>query len=306
MTHPSPRQPQGFTLVELLVVIGIIAVLISILLPVLGSARGAAETVACKSNLRQQALGFMYYAHDSDQWLPPVEGGPMTREANGSTVVSFPRLAWSNTQNWPFFIAQYVGFDSAVRPYVEHNPGRDMINQYLPSQNSVLVCQSTDDNFFYNTNSNPSEYSRQILRGYGMNRNIPPGDRETHLSRYSGWNVGGDYRLQRRDHGRLSGLIGSASEHLVAADGLERIGDLETFYQAGNQSSTNFDKRAVDFLRHRMGSTTGANFAYLDGHVESFDRDEIKQRALNERQTADGGPNAAVGPTLFAPTKYYR
>jgi len=65
------RRRHGFTLVELLVVIGIIAVLISLLLPALNRARAHAISVQCLSNLRQIGQISFQYAQENGGWLPP-------------------------------------------------------------------------------------------------------------------------------------------------------------------------------------------------------------------------------------------
>jgi prepilin-type processing-associated H-X9-DG protein/prepilin-type N-terminal cleavage/methylation domain-containing protein len=64
------RSPLGFTLVELLTVIGLIAILIALLLPVLGLARRRAGGIACVSNLRQWAIAANLYAMDYHGFLP--------------------------------------------------------------------------------------------------------------------------------------------------------------------------------------------------------------------------------------------
>ena len=61
----------GFTLVELLVVVGIIGVLVSLLLPALSKARSAAQRTVCLSNVRQISQGLVMYANANKGRFPP-------------------------------------------------------------------------------------------------------------------------------------------------------------------------------------------------------------------------------------------
>src|SRR5687768_6691046 len=70
LKHPIRNHAAGFTLVELLVVIGIIAVLMSILLPAMSKAREQAKRTACLSNLRQVHLAFHMYAGSNKDQVP--------------------------------------------------------------------------------------------------------------------------------------------------------------------------------------------------------------------------------------------
>lgn len=74
LSVPIPaRRHAAFTLVELLVVIGIIAILVSILLPALNKARESGKSVRCLSNLRQMGVALSIYQSEWDGFIPLLD-----------------------------------------------------------------------------------------------------------------------------------------------------------------------------------------------------------------------------------------
>jgi prepilin-type N-terminal cleavage/methylation domain-containing protein/prepilin-type processing-associated H-X9-DG protein len=114
------RRSIGFTLVELLVVIGIIALLISILLPALGKARESANQVKCQAQQRQILQGMMLHANDRQGfmplagliWTPNFGTGPA--DVNDARQQHYVYYQVGNTQHITSLavgVAKYLGQD---------------------------------------------------------------------------------------------------------------------------------------------------------------------------------------------------
>lgn len=136
---------RAFTLVELLVVIGVIAVLASLLLPALSKARRRADSVRCATNLRQLGLGLRLYADDDSQGrLPAVDRvgpGPIGADP---------------TPAWVFVLTNALGTVDGIRlcpsdqmrAWLRTNGGCSyVLNDYVtpePSRMKVRLTPGTD------------------------------------------------------------------------------------------------------------------------------------------------------------------
>ena len=155
------RKSTGFTLVELLVVIGIIALLVSILLPSLNRRREMAKQTACLSNLRQIGMAMVMYENDNKMSFPyaapysDAEYADFIAWQANSTGVAGPRAAACPDPK-----------DSALAKYLGMNTGK-----FTPT---VFVCPS-DDLTAHSTTAGPGD---PYLYSYSMNHWLDGGPQD--------------------------------------------------------------------------------------------------------------------------------
>ena len=169
----------GFTLIEMLVVIAIIAVLAALILPAIQSAREAARSAQCTSNLKQLGLAITMF-RDQNGAYPQyrAEYPPITNKYG----VVRPRWQW-------IMAAQLGGW--AQNPDLISSVGAaDTTYTFVPLDNSVLVCPSMTSSFISPGNIIPDVQSiRNGSYGYnfgylGNNRTLLDGDNTTSTLRY--------------------------------------------------------------------------------------------------------------------------
>ena len=140
VANPARFIRRGFTLVELLVVIGIIALLIGILLPTLSRARDASKATACLSNQRQIGTAFVLYINEHELAVPTIardNGWKPWSSRNYGLPSPGPAINQLRAgQRWNFHRAMfpYIGGETAA------------VDAELPTSDSpVFYCPSAAD-----------------------------------------------------------------------------------------------------------------------------------------------------------------
>lgn len=162
------RSVRGFTLVELLVVIGIIAVLISILLPSLNAARRAADRTKCLSALRQVGGAFFMYSNEWKGYMPRVRytWNSGTREIRwhdsiSKYIMNGQQLNVSGTQ-----AENPAGFPEYAAPRKDLQISSFDV---MDGKNVLWGCPVWRRMSFNNTGGLPSTAAQRFNHGYAMN-----------------------------------------------------------------------------------------------------------------------------------------
>jgi len=223
--------PHAFTLVELLVVIGIIAILIALLLPALNKARDQANTLACQSNMRQVGILTANYVADNNGWLPFCSYSAPDGLASQNTI-------------WQAYIAANSPTDNADP--ANANPTAIPFN----CNSLLLICPGTVSEYFTGTGlAYASDVDTKGVTTYFVAVSTEVCVRDD---------------AQYGIPGRKISQFHRTSQIMLACDNYGR----PILGQEGNWAGGGSGAQNVRF-RHNRGQNI--NLVFLDGHAESWE-----------------------------------
>ncbi len=302
---------RAFTLVELLVVIGIIAMLMGILFPVLGNVRSQSRSLKCKSNLRQIGLGLVMYADDNHGCIIPsynlpslpgakenVTGGPQQPLDGWPAILDRDGyVPGQQNANMTFYCPETVNIEGMRN-------GQTGTSLYLPRgwTDWPMVFTSTGgDSEPKQATTIPAQGFYKIIRcSYWINAYNPVGSAVANLPAndlYYTCSVGfgpdnkGNYL---RAHNMNS--IACASLLIVAADGV----------YMGRQSVDQLgqDNCRIGYRHSDQGiANSCANACFADGHVEAIPGNVFPDAVSGSDSSAVVNQIKAAnlsGPTVYA------
>jgi len=243
---------RGFTLIELMVVVGILAILVAILLPALSAARAEARAIACVSNLRQIGLAFTQIAIEQKGKIPnnsytlgddPATLNPIPPP--GSNGASRDIMSTSNHQ-WFDAVAVRNGWQGRRSVVARYNAGEHdrfrSVTQYLwcPDQDQIARDPAT------------------FATSYGISLTVSQTFERPVLPKPAGAGV---YAFDFIAFSKVP----SKSEVVILAEGSFRNAHSEA-YNLTNGSLANLSRfnlvRCRPRVRHR-----GLNYLFFDGHA---------------------------------------